>query len=184
MKFKKLITALSITSCFLSCTAKKQNNNENTSYWSLKVGLDLNKEEMHPPALMFAVFSNDPIPQFINRIKRMHNTYTKQFDNETDHNKRESLRITQIEATWEMGFYDIKGSDVYLLFPTSNLSQVVSANSPEGKKWVVTKWLYYQGKNICWAVPVDVGANKSINLMLTANNALDLDSLYIQAMND
>jgi len=150
------------------------------SVW--QVSLSLNAPNLVPPAVQWSIRDKDPVPGFKARVKTMRSYYRKRLEHLQDELKKERERSAQMRIHWDRGFKEVTGDEVYLLTWAPGVSHSLSAMSPDGKKWIVTKIVPLRGKYVCWSLPIEVKAEETIEVTLTEDNLFDLESAFDDAM--
>jgi hypothetical protein len=98
-----------------------------------------------------------------------------------DEAKNEIARSSQMAVSWDLGFKDVTGDQVYLLTSAPGVSHSLSSNSPDGKIWIVTKIVRIKKKPVCWCIPVEVRTGKEAHVTLNEENTFDLASSFDKA---
>jgi hypothetical protein len=142
------------------------------------MNLKLDMIDIVPPALQWTIFDKDPIPGFKDSIKRLKDYYKKQLEKMENESQKQIERSSQIEANWCECFKNVTGDEVYLLTSMSDFSCKFAANTPDGKKWIVSKVVMVKGKPVCWCLPVDVNTGEEIEVKLTEDNAFALEATF------
>ncbi len=148
--------------------------------WRLELSLDMPNPT--PGALQLAVFNEDPLLEFVQRLERNRGTRAA-FVNAAPAQQQDQVRNAQISVVWDLAFRKITGDEVYLLTPAPQGSLTLSANSPAGKKWIATKVVMINQRPICWCLPVQTKAGKEIPVVLNGENILDLTGIYNEIVN-
>jgi len=146
--------------------------------WRMNIGLDV--AGLSPQAVQWAIFDQDPVPDFQARVKRMQSYYRKRIEGATDANAKEMERSIGMAVSWDQGFKQITGDRLYLL--ALGGAHVISSNGPDGKKWIVSKSVRIKGKPACWCIAVEVKTGESIDVWLTEDNAFNLGAAFDEAM--
>ena len=168
----------------LSASAQNAEDIETWKRSTWRMALHLNTPSLVPPAVQWAVFDKDPVPDFKARIKRMQTYYRGQLERAEDEARKEMARSSQMGVSWDLGFKEITGDQVYLLTSGPGVLHVLSSNTPEGKKWIATKIVRIKGKPACWCLPVGVELGKIIEVSLTEDNMFDLESVFDNTMRE
>ncbi len=148
--------------------------------WRLELSLDM--PNLTAPALQVAVFNEDPLLEFMQRLERNRGTRAA-LVNAAPTQQRDQVRGTQISVIWDLAFRKITGDEVYLLTPAPQGSLQLSANTPAGKKGIATKVVMIDQRPCCWCLPVQTKGGKEIPLMLNGENVLDLAGVYDNIVN-
>jgi len=122
------------------------------------------------------------MPGFKDRIKKSYAFNLKQLDAQKDEDVKVIAHQAQITVNWDLGFQDVKGNEVYLLTPGEDNAHILSSNSKDGKKWIVTKTVRIDGKPMCWCIPIEVKIGEQIDVTLSKDNLLDLGPIYDDTM--
>ena len=150
------------------------------STWQMDLKLDT--PNLVPPAVQWTILDKDPVPGFGARVKKMQKHYKKHLEQAKNKVSKEIICSSQMMISWDLGFKGVTGDNVYLLTSAQDVAHSFQSNAPDGKKWIVTKTVMIKGKPVCWCLPIKVKFGKEIEITLTENNTLDLDSLYDDAM--
>ncbi len=113
--------------------------------------------------------------------------YRRHLEKADNEAKKEQIRNSQMIVSWDFGFRKITADKLYLLtgHPNPGLGTPgITSGSPSGKKWIVTKAVYLDGKPICWCIPVDVKIGSKSEITLSESNAFDLRTAYDNAMRE
>ncbi|MCL5280325.1 MAG: hypothetical protein M1376_10510 [Planctomycetes bacterium] len=149
-------------------------------FWRLELSLDM--PNLTPGALQLAVFNEDPLAEFVQRLERNRGTRAA-LVNAAPAQQRDRVRDTQISVVWNLTFRKITGDEVYLLTLVPQGSLQLSANTPAGKKWIATKVVMINQRPCCWCLPVQTKRGKEIPLVLNGENVLDLTGVYDSIVN-
>ncbi len=170
----------------LSATEKENIKRWQRETWQM--GVDLDKPDMEPQAVQWAIFDKDPVPAFMAQIKQSKNFNRQQLSQAGDEAGKEQLRTIQMAVAWDQGFKEVSGAELYLLARRSShdfsATTTLSSNSPGGKKWIVTKTVRINGKPVCWCIPVEVKTGERIDVTFDKKNMFDLRTVYDNAMAD
>ncbi len=149
-------------------------------FWGLELSLDM--PSLTAPALQVAVFNEDPLLGFRQRLERNRGTHAA-FVNAAPAQQKDQARHVQISVVWGAAFRKITGDEVYLLTPGPRGSLQLSANTPAGKKWIATKVVMINQRPCCWCLPVQTKGGQEIPLVLNGENILDLTGVYEETVN-
>lgn len=159
---------------------EKQIEQWKRSTW--RMGIALHAPHLVPPAVQWAVMDHDPLPGFAARVKQVKSQAMDQIDKAGDEEEKETARTASMTVSWDLGFKDVKGDNLYLLTSAPIQATVISSNGPDGKKWIVTKTVRIKGKPACWCLPVEVKTGREVHVTLSEDNLFDLASTYEKAM--
>jgi len=148
--------------------------------WHLELTLEL--PELTPPAVPWAVFDEDPLPGFVERLERRPKTPATALQAASEQQK-ELARKACISVNWDLAFRKITADELYLLTPAPRGTYSYCTNGPAGRKWIVTKTVTVKGKPFCWCVPVETKGAKEISVVLRQKNITDLTAIYDEVMN-
>lgn len=137
-------------------------------FWTVNVQLDM--PDLDPPAVQYAFFSYDPIPDFLERVKAYSIHYTSMLERARNEEEKEGFRKSAIKITWNGAFNDIVGTDVGLL--TGGCGR--SSNGPPDMLWFVTKMTFVDQDPICWSIPVKPEKGKTITIVVNKENVFNL----------
>ena len=175
----RLILALYLTAAALSFTIWAADNEKP---WV--VALSLDSADLATPAVQWAIFYDDPVPQFKERVKRNRNLNLKMLKNSGDERRMKATRSAQITADWDRAFRKVTGDKVYMLTGGAGESQGYSSDDGGGDKWIVTKTVSVHGTPVCWCLHVEVHQGENPQLRLTEKNRFDLLNTYENIMNE
>ena len=148
------------------------------------IGLSLDSPDLPVPAVQWAIFNEDPVPEFKDRIRRYRGGYEKQIKGSKNERRMREIRSARITVDWDRGFRKVSGDKVYMLTGEPLHSQGYSSDSADGPKWIVTKAVSTGGMPICWCLPVEVHRGETIQLELTEKNRFYLLASYEDVMNE
>lgn len=153
-----------------SLTAEDIENIKKTT-WAINIVTDV--KDLNIEAIQFAIFETDPLPMlkasFDLRKKLNEGRTLTQFD-----------KNIQNQVDWDIIFKNVTGDNVYLLKPktTKNDSSMVSANTPNAKRWLVTKSaLKKDGSFKCWIIPFNTKIGTVIDININDNNNFDIKKI-------
>ena len=146
------------------------------------IGLSLDSPDLPVPAVQWAIFNEDPVPQFKERLRRNRNIHQKLLKNSQNEGRMRSMRAAQISSDWDRAFRRVPGDKVYMLTGEPLHSQGYSSDGGDGEKWIVTKTVSVHGTPVCWCLHVEVHEGETIQLKLTEKNRFDLLSAYESVM--
>jgi len=138
--------------------------------WFMNIALDYPK--LVPPVVQYAVMDKDPVPGFRALANLFRQRFQEQLTEVTSAEHQAQRRSAQVTGLWNYGFRDVSGDQVGLL--ASDAPRQVCSNSPGGKRWLVTKGVEVEGRVVCWCLPVEVWAGKTIEVTLTNKNTFGL----------
>jgi hypothetical protein len=152
------------------------------SVWGIALSLDV--PGLEPPAVQWAILDHDPLPGFKARVQKLRSLYRRQL--ERGGSPRDIIRSVQMRNGWDSGFKEVTGDQLYLLTSAPGVpgSHNFSANTPDGRKWIVTKIVGIKGKLVCWCVPVEVKKGEQVQVSLTDGNRFDLGAAFDDAMRE
>ena len=165
----------------------------NKGGWSIRPMLDV--PDLFPPAVMFSILDFDPRTKFRDRVNRMSESQNQQ-KMPTPPITPQLLRQSLLSAAWDSVFRDVPGDKVALLYyrnATQNVRTEVDdqgaapvvrthmvgimSTDPVGTKWLVTRATRFGDKPVCWCKPVEVEKGKSIDVKLTEQDMIDLETI-------
>ena len=167
-----------LTALYLTRRTNETAQPTSSEYWSVLIILDF--PNLHPPAVQFAIFERDPVPAFRNQVSRKRDLYLQLLAQGKSEFGNARAKGGQMEVSWDFGFRDTPGNEVYLL--TSGSRKLMGSNSPAGKRWVVTKAVTSGDRVLCWSIPFEADPHRSAVITLTEKNALDISPIYDEAM--
>jgi len=98
-------------------------------------------------------------------------------------NPRATLRLSLDMhkcVVWDHLFEEVPGNRIYVLYGSSVHTTAfhMASNAPGDRKWLVTKQYGDPAEPICWCIPFESAAGRSVAITLDQTNALDLTSLF------
>jgi hypothetical protein len=150
-----------------------------SSTWRVVVNLDT--ANLEPPAVLYAIVDEDPLPGLRVRIMRGQNSYRKRLEGEENKAFQRQIRSSQMSVLWDFGFKDLTADKLHLLTPGNHK---LSLEGPDGRKWIVSKTVQINGMPACWCIPVEVKRGKQIKVTLTEDNVFDLASTFDKVMQE
>ena len=148
------------------------------------IGLSLDSPDLPVPAVQWAIFNEDPVPEFKDRIRRYRGGYEKQIKGSKNERRMREIRSARITVDWDRGFRKVSGDKVYMLTGEPLHSQGYSDDGGDGEKWIVTKTVSVRGTPVCWCLHVEVHQGENPQLKLTEKNRVDLLGVYESVMNE
>jgi hypothetical protein len=142
--------------------------------WRLVLHID--SESLDPPVVQFAVLDKDPLADFRAAVKKGLSFYRKQLERAENESQKTLQRTVGMSHSWDSVFRHVTGVEVYLL--TSSGYHEFSSNTPDGKRWFVTKCETSGGKPVCWCVPLEVTKGKEFEVTLAKGNMFNLDAAF------
>lgn len=155
-------------------TPKKTEGGDKTT-WTLEQSLEM--PGLNPPAVQWAIFDEDPMPAFIQCLDEKRESLAARL-NAADSRTKTIVRDAQIQAAWDLMFRRITADQLYLLTPAPRGTFCLTANTPSGRKWLVTKVVTIDKKAFCWCMPIETNAGETIQIVLNQDNILDLTEVY------
>ena len=142
--------------------------------WFVKITLDT--VEVKVPAIQFASFDYDPLPNFKNRVIERAESY-KQMMKDTDNETRKRLaRESAISYNWDKEFKNITGDKVNVIMHGSVVA--LCADGPSGKIWIVSKYARQSTGSLCWCIPIQPEIGKEIEVNLTTATAVNVEKEF------
>ncbi len=169
----------------LSAAEKEKWEREMRECWGLGIVLDV--PGLAPQAVPYTILDEDPVPAFTKQIKQVQLFYRRHLEKADNEAEKEQIRNSQMIVSWNFGFRKVTADKLHLLTERPNPdfgTPGMTSNSPDGKKWIVTKTVYLKGKPICWCIPVAVRTGSEIKITLSKNNMFDLRAAYDNAMRE
>jgi len=159
--------------------------------WGLHPQLEM--PHLRPCVVQCAIFETDPRIGFIDRARLLKQNAKVEPSDGVSISNRELL-LSLRAAAWNKGFKSVSGDDVFLLkdfrpIPekldpdsgrkwvemTQMESLFISSNGTEGKKWLATAVLHYDGGSCYWCIPFEAKKGETTQIKLTKENAIDLE---------
>ena len=147
-----------------------------------RVEFELKCPRLAPPAVQVAIMDRDPVPELKARMYELRLFHKWQLGEATSDKDRARLRSIFMAVTWNAGFKNVSGDDVWLLTSVPGETHSSMSNLPDGRKWVVTKSATVEGRPICWCIPVEVCRGRAVQVTLRESNAFDLRKTYSTVM--
>jgi hypothetical protein len=153
------------------------------SVWGIALSLDA--PGLQPPAVQWAILDHDPLPGFKAHVQKLRSLYRRQLER-VGGPPRDVIRSVEMRNAWDSGFKEITGDQLSLLTSAPGVpgSHNFSANTPDGRKWIVTKTVQIKGKPVCWCVPVEVKKGERVKVSLTDGNRFDVGAAFDDAMRE
>jgi hypothetical protein len=149
----------------------------------------LNVPDTFQPALIFSILDRDPRAKHEENRQRMSGNRGQQEAEPTPPMTPELLRELHLIVSWDTVFHDVPGDKMSLLFrnegrqsgeqagtPDRMYSVVIKSTEPPSTKWLVTRAAQFEGKAVCWCVPLEVEAGTNTEVLLTPQNMIRLGS--------
>lgn len=153
------------------------------AFWTMGIALD--SPDLATPAVQWAIFNEDPVPEFKERMARYRSAYQKEDAKGTKRQWRmREIRSARITGDWDRSFKRITGDKMNLLTGAPGHSQGYSSDGDDGQKWIVTKIVSIHGTPVCWCLPVEVRKGETIQIKLTEKNRFDLLEVCESVMNE
>jgi hypothetical protein len=145
--------------------------------WQIVFHLDF--PGLQPEAVQYAILDKDPVPGYTAQVKLVRQAFRQQIEQADTKSWKEKARIAQMRHSWDSGFKDVNGANLYLL---TNKGTVLAANSGAGKKWIVSRTVDVEGRPVCWCIPVELKIGEKIDISFDKSNTFDLQTPYDKAM--
>jgi hypothetical protein len=167
----------------LTAKHKKLLEQWETSTWRLRLELDM--PDLKPQAVQYTVLDKDPVSKYAAQVKKMRGHFRKQLNAADVDAAKAPIRNVQMMVEWDRCFREVTGNNLWLLTrrPGKEVGEnVLSSNSPGGKKWVVTKAVFVNEKPLCWCIPVELIVGEQVVIALNKDNTFDLQTPYDEMM--
>lgn len=148
------------------------------THWTIDLELDM--PGLKPEVVMWAIFDEDPIPGYKQRLEQVKDVYTQKLLAESDEEQLGYMARAQINVSWNSCFREITGDKVYLL--TAALYHSFTSDREPGTKWIVTKFRFIKDEPVCWVIPVELEIGKTIKVVLSEENMFDIEKIYKEVM--
>jgi hypothetical protein len=152
-----------------------------------KVHPKLNVPGKFPSAVMFALFDSDPREKFSDIWKQSADAEISLRENLHPPMTSALLHESLLFAAWDQVFHRTPGDRVALLFnrsrdnsmasssqSESTIEIMVSSNEAADSKWLVTRASWYDGKAVCWCIPINVQQGQTTDVDLTVQNMVTI----------
>jgi len=182
-RFLALFSIL-LTVIFCVATIAAQDLNPEASGDTWELGIKLNSSDGLPGLVQFAVFDEDPVPDFTKRlIKNLTGAEEIRISNQKF---GAWYRSTLLGTFWDFGFQAVTGDKVYLIGGDGtfhkSMALVIEADIPKTEKWIVTKSMQIYGEAIFWCIPVELKTGSRVDVTLSEKNTFDIKSVYNNAV--
>lgn len=145
-------------------------------FWRVNLALDM--PDLVPPAVVWAVFDEDPVPGFEGTLRKDLDYHRRKLEEAGDPEEKRIARNVFLRVGWNHQFRQVTGDRVYLLGSAPNRSDCFSSNGPDGRKWFATKVVEIRGEPACWCLPVQVSISSEVDVQFDRSNQLDLARIY------
>ena len=160
--------------------------------WRLQPELDV--PDLQPPIVLFSVFDSDPRPKYRDNLQSASEKASTPIPDATADVDPQLMRHGQLTALWDSLFHEVPGNKINFLYydppakgsakskrakarkVTVRVATMLASNNPPGTKWVVTRATLYNGRSVCWCLPVTVTMGKTSRIRLTPKNMMELDT--------
>jgi hypothetical protein len=154
--------------------------------WGLHPKLDM--PDLFPPAVMFSIHSSDPHAKYRSALQKLSELKQHGGLDAPPVLTTGMMRQLTLRAAWDSVFHDIPGDRIGLLYQNGesqsragaegmqSFAVVIKSTEPPGKKWIATRATEFRGKTVCWCVPVEVARGERLDVQLTADNMITLES--------
>jgi hypothetical protein len=143
--------------------------------WRLRLELDVPRSSL--PAIQYAIFAEDPIPQFRAILARMEKPWLAQLNEINDEKKRQTRKVLQRVWAWNHLFSTVPGDEVGLLVASDRDEVTLMSNSSSGMKWVVSKPVLLEDRMLCWSIPFEAVPGSKAEITLNEETSLDLQTI-------
>jgi hypothetical protein len=141
--------------------------------WELHPVFDV--PDTFPPAVMFAIRDSDPRPQYEKRLQSLAEMQRHLKMEASASVAPEIMRQGMLHTAWDLGFRDVSGDQIGMLFRNApTYTVVIKSNEPAGQKWLVTRAVVLEGKSDCWCLPIEVRPGERTEVALTQANMTTL----------
>jgi hypothetical protein len=150
---------------------------------------ELDFPELYPQAVMYAVFDSDPRISFGQNYEDTMRTQTTQ--------NLDTSRSTMLHISWDKPFAETSGIHIFLVVPketggiqfepstgkmqfdSTHLKIALDGkrNGALGKRWLVTRSIFHENGLIAWCMPFELIHGADVKLILTKENAINLESI-------
>jgi peroxiredoxin/outer membrane lipoprotein-sorting protein len=148
--------------------------------WIVKIMLDT--LDSKTPAIQYAAFDYNPIPNFRENVKSDASIYNEIMAGTQNDERKSGLRRAAIRINWDKEFENIGGDKVYLI--TRGSVNTISSNGTPSKLWLVTKLVYENDEPFCWSIPVEPEIGKEVTVNLAKATKYDVVKEFDQALTE
>ena len=183
MKIGNIWLALAVFIFGLTISVQAQTETVPGNAW--QIAISLQSPEIFPQAVQFAIFDEDPIPFFTSRLTKVRAVFLNTLKRDATVDEIQTIKDAQMSTIWDSMFEKVTGDQVYLLAALTTANprpSILTANSPDGYKWLATKVTDALGRPICWYFKIKVVRGKETQILLTTDNAFNLSKLYHSMM--
>ena len=173
--------------------------------------LDPGLPRLYPPAVLYAIFDEDPAEGFRQALSYRKGVLREQLDDDYRASSKEKIKAGAIRQAWQQTFRKVTGDRVHVLTPASSSAEeaprppgenprigvVAAARAralgsfggsageirPPHKKWLATKVVNVDGIPTSWVFPIEPGQEPEA-LILSGDNAFDSGMVYDEVMAD
>jgi len=148
--------------------------------WTLEQSLDM--PGLNPPVVQWAIFEENPLSEFTQRLEDRREDLASRLNAASNPQRKDMVRSAQISVVWDGAFRKITADNLHLLTAAPRGTFGFMASTPPGRKWFVTKTVTIDKKAFCWCVPIEAKAGKSVPVILSKKNIVDLTQVYDKVM--
>jgi hypothetical protein len=153
--------------------------------WELHPVLDV--PDRFPPAVMFSIRDSDPQPEYEKSLRELLEEEGERRVDAGSSVAPEMMRQGMLYMAWDSVFREVPGHRMGLLFrnegrqagdeegeEVATYTVVIKSNEPAGKKWFVTRASRFEGRIVCWCLPIEVHRGTRTAIALTPENMVTL----------
>lgn len=166
-------------SLIIACRANPEKEKSYLKDDRYVVVLTLETKTLKPPAVVYAVFEQDPMLLFKKDLTKSKDWYETAIK-KSEKGKEKFIINSTISCAWDRGFKLVSGRDVNLLCGTP-WSVMLNNPAEKGKEktiYLATKATYANiGEPIFWYFPIKIKAGEEREIVLTDKNSFNYHSL-------
>jgi hypothetical protein len=161
-------------------------SNQSNEAWGLHPILEVPND--YPPAVMFTLLDHDPIPAFSKLLKEHATNDGRDRSRRPITPAQALIQEAFVFAAWDKLFLDVPDKQLAWVYRNEGklapseitgaeptLVVLLKSTQPAGKKWLVTRPSWIEGKAVSWCIPVEVALGKTVDVRLNPQNTLALN---------
>jgi len=149
---------------------------ERRSTWGIRLGLETFESELD--SCKVSLFREDPLSKFRENIRASKTLHERNLATIIDLQQRTAVHFAYLASAWSLIFDSLSSGAVLPLRSNVGENYAICSNSPGRRYWVASKTVDFQGRVLCWVMPVDVSPGVVRDASLNVLNALDLNTIY------
>jgi len=130
-----------------------------------------------PPAVMFAFFDQDPVPEFEASLSFRLDLHLERLKKAAPEDLQRD-RMIHMQGVWDLLFRQVTGDNMHLLVCHPELEWSFGENSLGRPKWLVTRTVEVDGELLCWSQKMKTEGGSVEHPVLSRDSALDVVGVY------